>query len=84
MKTSIFDMTFVLPPMMAMVQVEKDMPTKTNFNDLWCAKASKPSWMCQENCMNTSIFDMRQIGSQQLQDSPLRWAIFMVLLTGPN
>ena len=26
MKTSIFDMNFVLPPLIEMVQVEKDMP----------------------------------------------------------
>ncbi len=29
MKTSIFDMTFVLPPMVEMTQVEKGMPTST-------------------------------------------------------
>jgi len=27
MKTSIFDMNFVLPPMVEMTEVEKDMPT---------------------------------------------------------
>ena len=27
MKTSIFDMTFVLPPVVEMTEVEKDMPT---------------------------------------------------------
>ena len=27
MKTSIFDMTFTLPPMLEMTGVEKDMPT---------------------------------------------------------
>ena len=27
MKTSIFDMTFTLPPMMEMVEVERDIPT---------------------------------------------------------
>ena len=30
MKTSIFDMTFTLPPMIEMTQVEKDMPKGTN------------------------------------------------------
>ena len=30
MKTSIFDMNFVLPPMIEMTQVEKDMPTGTH------------------------------------------------------
>ena len=29
MKTSIFDMTFTLPPLIEMTQVEKDMPTNT-------------------------------------------------------
>jgi len=29
MKTSIFDMNFVLPPMIEMTQVEKDMPAYT-------------------------------------------------------
>ena len=30
MKTSIFDMTFVLPPLVEMTQVEKDMPSYTH------------------------------------------------------
>ena len=30
MKTSLFDMTFTLPPMVEMTQVEKDMPMGTN------------------------------------------------------
>ena len=29
MKTSIFDMTFVLPPMLEMTEVEKGMPSGT-------------------------------------------------------
>ncbi len=29
MKTSIFDMTFTLPPLVEMTEVEKDMPTAT-------------------------------------------------------
>ena len=29
MKTSIFDMNFVLPPMVEMAEVEKNMPTGT-------------------------------------------------------
>ena len=29
MKTSIFDMTFTLPPMIEMTEVEKDMPSGT-------------------------------------------------------
>ena len=31
MKTSIFNMTFVLPPLIGMPQVEKDMPSGTNL-----------------------------------------------------
>ena len=31
MKTSIFDMNFVLPPMIEMTEVEKDMPSGTFF-----------------------------------------------------
>jgi len=31
MKTSIFDMNFVLPPLVEMTEVEKDMPMGTFF-----------------------------------------------------
>jgi hypothetical protein len=31
MKTSIFDMNFVLPPLVEMTEVEKDMPTGTTL-----------------------------------------------------
>ena len=31
MKTSIFDMNFVLPPLAAMIEVEKDSPTHTGW-----------------------------------------------------
>ena len=31
MKTSIFDMTFVLPPLVEMTEVEKDMPTGSGW-----------------------------------------------------
>ncbi len=31
MKTSIFDMNFVLPPLVEITEVEKDMPTATDF-----------------------------------------------------
>ena len=34
MKTSIFDMTFTLPPMVEMPQVVKDMPKMTIFSGL--------------------------------------------------
>jgi hypothetical protein len=37
MKTSIFDMTFVLPPMIEMTEVVKEMPMGTRGNDPWCA-----------------------------------------------
>ena len=32
MKTSIFDMNFVLPPMVEITEVEKDMPMGTGSN----------------------------------------------------
>ena len=31
MKTSIFDMSLILPPMLEMTQVEKDMPSFTSW-----------------------------------------------------
>jgi len=31
MKTSIFDMNFVLPPLVEMTEVEKDMPENTGW-----------------------------------------------------
>ncbi len=34
MKTSIFDMNFVLPPMVEMTEVVKDMPMSTT---VWCS-----------------------------------------------
>ena len=55
MKTSIFNMNFTLPPMVGMVEVEKDMPhmvTATN-----CIICPCP-WACQETDMKTSIFNM--------------------------
>jgi hypothetical protein len=35
MKTSIFDMTFTLPPMVEMTEVEKEMPMGTNSCACW-------------------------------------------------
>ena len=35
MKTSIFDMTFVLPPLVEMTEVVKDMPQITYIGDCW-------------------------------------------------
>ena len=35
MKTSIFDMTFTLPPLVEMTQVEKDMPAVSLLNKIW-------------------------------------------------
>ena len=37
MKTSIFDMTFVLPPVVEMVEVEKDMPSVPTGTTPTCA-----------------------------------------------
>ena len=36
MKTSIFDMNFVLPPVVEMTQVEKEMPTNTAYFPTLC------------------------------------------------
>ena len=37
MKTSIFDATFTLPPMVEMTQVEKDMPKGSGMDlESWC------------------------------------------------
>jgi hypothetical protein len=36
MKTSIFDMNFVLPPLVEMTEVEKDMPENTTANTAHC------------------------------------------------
>ena len=35
MKASIFNMTFVLPPMIEMIEVEKDMPSATLYYHPW-------------------------------------------------
>ena len=35
MKTSIFDMNFVLPPVVEMHEVEKDMPSGTSVPIVW-------------------------------------------------
>ena len=50
MKTSIFDMNFVLPPVVEIHEVVKDMPMTTDWR-IWFGT-------CQENSMKTSIFDM--------------------------
>ena len=34
MKTSIFNMTLTLPPLIEMTEVKKDMPTATHFGSL--------------------------------------------------
>ena len=36
MKTSIFDMSFTLPPVVEMTEVEKDMPTDTAVWNVLC------------------------------------------------
>ena len=51
MKTSIFDMNFILPPLVEMHEVGKDMPTGSG-----CRNSTDPCM--QENTMKTSIFDM--------------------------
>ena len=44
MKKSIFNMTFTLPPMVEMTEVEKELPTATDHMDpLRCLPASCPS-----------------------------------------
>jgi len=40
MKTSIFDMTFVLPPMVEITEVEKEMPTLITILN------PGPKWFC--------------------------------------
>ena len=46
MKTSIFDMSFTLPPMIEMAQVEKEMPTHTG------AKHNNPRiFFCANGCI---------------------------------
>ncbi|SVB92941.1 uncharacterized protein METZ01_LOCUS245795 [marine metagenome] len=35
MKTSIFDMTFTLPPMVEMTEVEKEMPRHPGTSPYW-------------------------------------------------
>ena len=51
MKTSIFDMNFVLPPVAVMTEVEKDMCRLTG-------RGRGAVVDCQETDMKTSIFDM--------------------------
>ena len=41
MKTSIFDMTFTLPPMVEMVEVEKDMQQQMS-----CGDRNRPTVSC--------------------------------------
>ena len=52
MKTSIFDMSFTLPPMIEMTEVEKDNPKLTGRHSNCKGDG------CQETDMKTSIFDM--------------------------
>jgi len=39
MKTSIFDATFTLPPLIEMTEVEKDMPSGASYKN-WCTGAA--------------------------------------------
>ena len=59
MKTSIFDMTFVLPPMLEMTEVVKDMPGIRMCDTDVPNKLSLLNCGCKETDMKTSIFDMR-------------------------
>ena len=52
MKTSIFDATFTLPPLVEMTQVEKDM------NMAASATVHNKHYCCQETDMKKSIFNM--------------------------
>ena len=76
MKTSIFDMTFVLPPMLEMTEVEKEMPTNTGAADSACTYRGCNS-NCQETDMKTSIFDMNFVLPpvvemiEVMQDNPI-------------
>jgi hypothetical protein len=45
MKTSIFDMNFILPPLVEMHEVGKDMPTNTGAADSACTYSG-----CNSNC----------------------------------
>ena len=50
MKTSIFDMTLTLPPLIEMTEVEKDMQMSTNFHGCtWHAAYCPPT--CRALCM---------------------------------
>ena len=44
MKTSIFNMTFTLPPMLEMAEVEKDMPcmTEPHVSRTFCCRVTAP------------------------------------------
>ena len=57
MKASIFDMTFTLPPLVVMVEAEKDMPMGTvtwpGCSGCWTCNNG-----CQETAMKASIFNM--------------------------
>ena len=47
MKTSIFDMNLVLPPLVEMTEVEKDMPTGSNMT--WLGPF-RPGTCCGQYC----------------------------------
>ena len=74
MKTSIFDMNFVLPPVVEMTEVVKDMPMGTHYS---CSAYSGCCINCQKNSMKTSIFDMNFVlpplveMSEVMKDMPI-------------
>ena len=53
MKTSIFDATFTLPPMLEMAEVEKDMPifnmTQPHVSRTFCCRVTLPLGDQHEN-----------------------------------
>ena len=57
MKTSIFDMTFVLPPLVEMTQVEKEMQNEVVSQGCFTPWTGATPY-CQETDMKTSIFNM--------------------------
>ena len=80
MKTSIFDMNLVLPPLVEMSEVVKDMPaafTNPGDRDWW----NVCDLTTQENTMKTSIFDMNFVlpplveMTEVVKDMPLHSAL---------
>ena len=60
MKTQLFDMNFVLPPMFEMAEVVKGIPSGTHYkkNGTAFGRGGQENGTLQENIMKTYIFDM--------------------------